>query len=116
MPREHSILIDIFLTILTGGLWNFWVQYRQIRDTNKLLPHEQQKNFIIFLLLVFITFGLYFFWHEYRLTKELHLLIYGDENIEIAILCGVASFFCLWFIVDSYQQNLINQYLIAQNS
>lgn len=75
-----------------------------------MLPPDQQKSFIILVLFSLITFGLYFIWHEFKLTRELHELVYGSERLEIEILCGVASFFGLWFIVDSYQQTLINEY------
>lgn len=110
MIDKKSILIDILLTLLTGGLWNLWVQYRQVRDTNLVLPEGQQKSFILLILFSLLSFGLYFVWHEFKLTKELHILVYGSDRMEIEILCGVASFFGLWFIVDSYQQTLINEF------
>jgi hypothetical protein len=110
MVEKKSILIDILLTVITGGLWNLWVQYRQIRDTNEALPEGQKKSFILLLLFSLLTFGLYFIWHEYKLTKELHILVYGSDRLEVELLCGVATFLGLWFIVDSYQQSLINEY------
>lgn len=110
MIEKKSILIDILLTLFTGGLWNLWVQYRQVRDSNEVLPEDQQKSFILLVLFTLITFGLYFVWHEFRLTRELHSLVYGSERLEIEILCAVASFFGLWFVVDSYQQSLMNEY------
>ncbi len=111
--ERKSILFDILLTIITGGLWNLWVQYRQIRDSNAILPPEKQKSFILLLLFSVLTFGLYFVWHEFKLTKDLHIKVYGSDRLEIEILCGIASFFGLWFIVDSYQQSLMNE--IAPN-
>lgn len=111
MIQQKSIIIDILLTIFTGGLWNIWVQYRQIRDSNYILPEDQQKSFLFLILLTFITFGLYFVWHEFKLTKHLHIAVYNTEKFEVELLCGIASFFGLWFIVDSYQQTLINEYI-----
>lgn len=110
MPIERkSILIDILLTIFTAGLFNLWVQYRQIRDSNALLPEEERKSFLFLILLSFITLGLYFVYHEFKLTRDLHLLVYKDVRTEVELLCGVAAFFGLWFIVDSYQQSLLNE-------
>lgn len=112
MIESKSIFIDILLTIITGGLWNLWVQYRQIRDSNLILPPDRRKSFLMMLILTFITFGIYFIWHEYRLTKDLHIRSQGREKTEVEILCAVATFFGLWFIVDSYQQSLLNDVAI----
>ena len=78
-------------------------------DSNEVLPEDQRKSFILLVLFSFITFGLYFVWHEFRLTRELHTVVYGSERLEVELLCGVASLFGLWFIVDSYQQTLMNE-------
>jgi hypothetical protein len=109
---KSSILLDILLTILTFGLWNFYVQMRQIWDVNELLPKDKPIPSVV-LVLVFsiLTLGLYFCYHEYKLTKKLHILQYGVANPTIEYGAAILSFFGLWFVVDSYQQNLINQNL-----
>ena len=109
--KKKSIFFDIVWTLLTLGLFNLWVQYRQIRDSNTLLPESEQKSFLLMLLFSFLTFGFYFIWHEYKLTRELHQITYGHEIPGAEILCGIGTFFGLWFIVDSYQQNLLNEYI-----
>lgn len=109
--KKKSILIDILLTILTAGLFNLWVQYRQIRDSNTLVPEGERKSFLLMLLFSFLTFGIYFIWHEFKLTRDLHRVTYGHEIPGVEVLCGVGTFFGMWFIVDSYQQNLLNEYI-----
>lgn len=107
--RKHSILMDIFLTLITAGLFNLWVQIRQIWDANEMLDEDVFGIFkLIFLSLV--TFGIYFAYHEYKMTRLLHEKLYGHRYPEIEVACGIATFFALWFFVDSYQQVLMNQW------
>jgi len=118
MPKDvklKSIFWDIFWTVLTFGLFNFWVQFRQIQDVNDILGRDQYSLFKVFLFSV-LTLGLYFVYHEYKLTRELHPLAYGTDGKTEAILCGVAAFFGLWFIVDSYQQSMINTWVKKNNT
>ncbi|MDA8792026.1 DUF4234 domain-containing protein [Bacteriovoracaceae bacterium] len=116
MVNRKNVLIDIILTLITGGLWNFWVQYRQIRDTNNLLGGNEVRSFWMVMLFSFLTFGLYFAYHEFTLCKRLHFLVYGDEKFEVSLLISLLTFFALWFVVDSYQQTLINLYLEGKSS
>ena len=78
-----------------------------MRDTNEIL---QKKSYSFFLTLLFTicTLGLYFWYHEYKLTRELHELngLYDLKLVEI--LVPLLTFFGLWFLVDSYQQDLLN--------
>lgn len=107
--RKHSIWMDIFLTLITGGLFNLWVQVRQIWDANEMLDDDRFGIFkLIFLSIV--TFGIYFAFHEYKMTRELHERLYKMRYPEIEIACGIATFFAMWFFVDSYQQVLMNQW------
>jgi hypothetical protein len=109
---KSSIVLDIILTIITLGLWNFYVQMRQIWDVNEMLPNEEPiPSVVLVLIFSLLTFGLYFCYHEYKLTKKLHMLQYGVANPTLEIGAGILAFFGLWFVVDSYQQNLINEYL-----
>lgn len=108
--EEHSIFWDIFWTVLTLGFFNLWVQIRQIQDTNSLL-NKDNFSFIKVMIFSILTLGIYFCYHEYKMTRELSILVNNDKNDLIPLLAAVATFFGLWFIVDSYQQNLINDYL-----
>jgi len=112
--RVHSIFLDILFTILTFGLFNLWVQIRQCLDVNELLGRDK---FSILKMIIFsiLTFGLYFCYYEYKMTHELHVLVKGQEDAAVEIMLAVMTFFCLWFIVDSYQQNLLNQHLLKNS-
>lgn len=105
--KQNSFLLDIILTILSCGLWNIWVQYRQMKDINMILQKKTYR-FSLTILFTICTLGLYFWYHEYRLTKELHELngLYDLKLIEIFV--PLLTFFGLWFLVDSYQQDLLN--------
>jgi Domain of unknown function (DUF4234) len=100
---------DILLTILTVGLWNFYVQFRQIQDTNALLGREEMPSFTKTMILSIITIGIYFGWFEYKMAKELHLITYGQRRPGLEYAIGIFSWMGLWFVVDLYQQDLINR-------
>jgi hypothetical protein len=116
MISKKIIFLDILFTILTCGLFNLWVQYRQIRDRNRLHYPNDQKSFILLVLFSILTLGIYFIWHEYEMTHDLHLKVYGRSEPAIEFLSAFGTFFGLWFIVDSYQQNLLNEYILGQSN
>ena len=78
-----------------------------MKDINKILGVKTYSFFLVFLFTI-LTFGIYFWYHEYKLTKELHRVngMYEMELVEIFI--PLLTFFGLWFLVDSYQQDLLN--------
>ncbi len=110
---KSSVVRDIILTILTFGIWNIYVQMRQIWDVNDLISSSDDKIPSIAIVFIFslLTLGLYFCYHEYKLTKKLHILLDGHRDKAIEITMGVLAFLGLWFLVDSYQQSLINKYI-----
>lgn len=107
---RKNIFLDIAFTLLTFGLFNLYVQFRQIEDVNEILGSED-FSFIKVILLSIITFGLYFCYHEYLLTRELHKLLKKESEEFAGVMSAIAAFFGLWFVVDSFQQSLINEYL-----
>lgn len=108
--KKHSILFDLILILITGGLWNIWMQYRQIRDYNIL--HNGNYSFLKWFLFSLITLGFYHIYHEYKLTRDMILNSHHPENAElIGILAGAISATGLWMIIDLYQQELLNQSL-----
>ena len=113
--KYKSIFWDIFWTVLTVGLFNIWVQVRQILDTNELLGKPVYSMWKL-LLLTLITLGFYFVWHEYKMTRDLYLKVHGVPGKDVAFWCGVAAFFGLWFVVDSYQQSLINLWVLRSQT
>ncbi len=109
--EKKSFLWDFFWTIITFGLFNIWVQIRQIVDTNEILG-SREFSFFRLALLTIITLGLYFVWHEYKMTKILMQKLYPDEPGSVegtSLLSAALAFLGLWFLVDSYQQHLLNK-------
>jgi hypothetical protein len=112
--KSQSIFRDILFTILSLGLWNFYIQMRQIWDVNEMIGRNEIASFTKVVILTVLTFGLYFSYHEYLMTKKLHIMVYGVEKTEIEILFGVITFLGIWVVVDAYQQDLLNQ-LVEKN-
>jgi hypothetical protein len=108
---RSSIIKDILLTCLTLGIWNLYVQIRQIADINQLLGVREIPSFAKVFLFSVLTLGIYFCYHEYKLTNKLHSLNYNKTYPGNEYFMGFLTFLGLWFIVDSYQQSLINAYL-----
>ena len=107
--KKHNLLIDFILILITGGIWNIWMQYRQIRDFNICLG-EKKYSFLKWLFLTFITFGLYHIYHEYKLTRNIYESAGNlDNGLEIGIIAGLISATGAWIFVDLYQQTLLNE-------
>ena len=113
-PRSNDIIFDIILTIFTLGLWNLWVQVRQVNVVNELAGEEKFLPMLVILLLSIFTFGLFWYYHEYKMTRILHELYYGHAKPGIEIPIPLLTFLGLWIIVDSYQQSIINRIIEKQ--
>lgn len=106
--KEQSIIFDLILILISGGIWNIWMQYRQIRDYNNLI-RENKYSFFRWFIFTLITFGIYHVYHEYILTRDIYLLTGNKDNADIFALIGaVLSATGLWVFVDIYQQELLN--------
>jgi hypothetical protein len=112
--QQKNIIIDLILILITGGLWNIWMQYRQIRDYNNI---NRTKNYSFFKWFIFtlVTFGIYHVYHEYKLTRDIYLLTGNTDNAEIVgLIAGAISITGLWIFVDLYQQELLNRRINAE--
>lgn len=106
--EKKSLLFDFVLILLTGGIWNVWMQYRQIRDFNSM-SEEQNFSFAKWAILTILTFGLYHIYHEYKLTRHMYESITGQKNgLEVGIIAGIISATGAWIFIDLYQQSLLN--------
>lgn len=109
-PVEHirNIAVDIILTIVTLGLFNLFVQYRQMVTLNSMLGH-QKYGFLSWFFLSLITCGLYHIYHEYRKSTDLVALVEGaDQSLPIVTI--VLTLFGLSIVSDAIQQSVINSY------
>jgi hypothetical protein len=106
--EKKNIIIDLILILVTGGIWNIWMQYRQIRDYNIHLG-DKKYSFFKWLILSLITFGIYHIYHEYRLTRDMYENVTREKNgLEVGIIAGVISATGAWIFVDLYQQSILN--------
>lgn len=115
MRNEHirNIAFDIVVTILTCGLFNLYVQYKQIDAVNHMLGNSKY-SFLMWLLFTILTCGLYHIYHEYRMSTDIaeRLEKPSDNAGLIAILLTI---FGLSIALDAIQQSEINKFYGDQN-
>lgn len=104
----RSVAMDIILTILTCGLWNFWIQARQMGAVNYMIRSEKY-HFLPWLGLTIITCGLWHIYHEYRLSRDIAIAMNKPES-DIPWVHMALSIFGLSIIADALQQAEINAY------
>lgn len=105
--KKESIYRDFFLTLVTFGFWNIYVQIRQITDCNELIGKEKH-NFLKMILFSIFTLGLFFAYHEYVLCMDLQEKLYGRRNRWHALWVFPMAILGIWPTIDSYQQLLLN--------
>lgn len=100
--------MDLVLTLLTVGLFNIYVQYRQMKAVNVLVK-EQRYSFLRWAFFTLITFGLYHVYHEYRMSQDLATRGYrgGLSEPWLAVLLTLTGFH---IVLDAIQQSQINSY------
>jgi len=106
----RNIALDIILTLFTCGLWNIFIQYRQILAVNFFL-NEERYSFVMWLILCLVTCGLYHFYHEYRMSQDLQTIwpVPGEAHLPLVHL--LLSVIGLSIIADALQQSHINRML-----
>lgn len=107
---EHvrNIGLDIILTIITCGLFNIYLQYRQMIAVN-IMINEIKYKFIPWLLLSIITCGIYHIYHEWRKSTDIALALKKTESQE-PIINVLLSIFGLSIVADAIQQAEINKF------
>ena len=104
----RHIVVDILLTLITCGIYNLWVQYKQMESVNFMLKQEKY-SFLPWAILTLITCGLYHVYHEYRMTQDICRVL-GEPNSNEPLVNLVLSLFALSIVADALQQALINRY------
>ncbi|MEM1023348.1 MAG: DUF4234 domain-containing protein [Myxococcota bacterium] len=109
-PERHirSIPLDIIFTLLSCGLFNFWVQYKQMQAVNDMMGTEHYR-FLPWLLLTLVTCGLYHIYHEYRKSRDVQQAL-GDGSSSEPIINVILSVMGLHVVADAIQQAEINRY------
>ncbi len=103
----RNIAKDIILTLLTCGLFNIYVQHRQIQALNAMLRNQKYSTLHWFLLTL-ITCGIYHIYHEYRISSDLVILQKLDPNEPLLIV--ILAIFGMSIVADAIQQSHINHY------
>lgn len=114
MDQRHvrNIALDIVLTILFCGLYNIYVQYKQMEAVNDMIK-ENKYSFASWLLFTIITCGLYHIYHEYRKSSDIARVLKKDEG-SAGLTAVLLTFFGLGPINDAIQQGEINSYYGSQ--
>ena len=107
-PFVRNIALDLVLTLVTCGLFNFYVQYQQILAMNDILK-KTKYDFFAWLFFCVITCGLYHIYHEYRISTDLATVLNKSEE-KSAIISLLLTIFGFCFILDAIQQSEINRY------
>lgn len=107
-PHVRNITLDLILTLITCGLFNIYLQYKQLVAVNTMLGYEKY-SFLHWSLLTLITCGLYHIYHEYRKTTDIMTLLRRDNAVETAMIVALTAF-GLPFVADAIQQAQINRF------
>lgn len=110
MVSQHvrNIALDLILTLITCGLFNFYVQYKQCLAVNDMLK-EEKYVFIHWLLFCLVTCGLYHIYHEYRKSSDIARVL-NKQPDSAGLIAVVLTFFGLGIICDAIQQSEINTF------
>lgn len=107
-PHVRNIGLDLLFTLLTCGLYNIYVQYRQILALNEMLK-EERYSFLNWLIFVVLTCGLYHIYHEYRTSEDLCRLLNLQDSKE-PIIAVILTVFGMHIVCDAIQQYHINRF------
>ena len=104
----RNIALDVILALVTCGIWNIYLQSRQMRAVNFMIGH-QKYSFIPWALLTLVTCGLWHIYHEYRLSKDIAWALNQPQSND-PIVHLLLSIFGLSIVTDALQQAEINGY------
>lgn len=107
-PYVKSVVADILLTLVTCGLFNIYIQYRQCDAVNNMIGRPKY-NFILWFLFTLLTCGFYHIYHEYCMSSDIAEKLERDTG-SAGLVAVVLSFFGLSIICDAIQQTEINRY------
>ena len=105
----RNIVMDLLLTLITCGLYNFYIQYVQINAVNDILK-TPKYSFIMWLLLTLVTCGMYHIYHEYIMTRDLVDAFPTPSGSMEPVVSIILTVMGLPFIADAIQQNMINRF------
>jgi hypothetical protein len=107
---EHvrNIALDLILTVITVGIYNLWVQHKQIEAVNAML-RQPKYSFLPWLLLSLVTCGIYHIYHEWRKSDDI-ARVTGHTGSNDALVAVILTILALGWVNDAMQQARINEY------
>lgn len=114
LKNQHvrNIVLDLILTFLTCGIFNFYIQYKHCQALNDMLK-EYKYSFMYWLLFTILTCGLYHIYFEYRKNCDIAIVMKRDPGAP-GLLAVLLTFFGFSIINDAIQQSEINSYYGSQ--
>lgn len=103
-----SIIFDILVTLVTCGIYYFFIQYRQIRALNYMLK-AHKYSFGRWLLFAIITCGIYHIYHEYIMAGDINSVV-EDKSPSFQPTILVLAIFALPIVADAIMQDKINKH------
>ncbi len=103
-----SIIFDILVTLITCGIYYFFIQYRQIRALNYMLKINKYA-FGKWLLFSIITCGIYHIYHEYIMAGDINSVI-EDKSPNFQPTMLLLAIIGLPMIADAIMQSKINKH------
>jgi len=106
-----NVPIQLVLTILTCGLFNFYWNYRQMQACNQMLVRKEFQ-FGIWLLLTILTCGIYHLFYQYKMGMalvELQRIRQQPVFENLPVLSLLVSIFGLSIGIDAIHQLEINK-------
>lgn len=103
-----SVLFDIILTIITCGIFNLFVQHRQIKAVNYMIK-SHKYNFWKWLFFSIITCGIYHVYYEYMMAGDLNSVI-EDKSPNFQPMVLILAIFAMPVIADAIMQSKINKH------
>lgn len=104
----RSVFFDLLFTLLSCGLYNIYIQYKQIEAVNYMLE-KPKYSFGRWALFSLLTCGLYHIYHEFIMSRDILEKNGKANSIELFVHVAL-SIFGLSMITDALQQNEINKF------
>lgn len=103
-----SIVFDIIVTLVTCGIYNLFIQNRQINALNYLL-NQAKYSFWKWFLFTIITCGIYHIYHEYLMAGDINSLI-EDKSPNFQPMILLLAVFGLPIVADAIMQSKLNKH------
>ncbi len=103
-----SIIADILLTLITCGIYYFFIQNRQIKALNQMLKRPKY-SFGAWLFFSIITCGIYHIYHEYIMAQDINEAS-GNKNPNLPVISLLLTIMALPIVADAIMQSEINKY------